>query len=173
MFHLYKQPLVAVINHSGKVGAYALGGMVILLALVVYLTQWSAVEVFEWLESVFSVSFLLLFFLLVSLCLYAIYRLRNNLNPRFWLEAGLQASSGIATLALTFTLLGISLGIGALSEQTISPDTVQDIIKTLTRNFSTAFMTTVVGLPVANILRAAIVLCDIKRQQQAPNLVVG
>ena len=29
-----------------------------------------------------------------------------------WFEAGIQAANGVTTLALTFTLLGISLGIG-------------------------------------------------------------
>lgn len=66
----------------------------------------------------------------------------------------MQASNGITTLALTYTLFGISLGIGTLSEATLTPDTIHEVIRALTANFSLAFMTTVVGLPVSALLRS-------------------
>jgi hypothetical protein len=75
-------------------------------------------------------------------------------NNAFLYDAGMQAANGISTLALTFTLLGISLGIGTLSEQPLTPESVNGIIGELTKQFSMAFMTTVVGLPSSAILRA-------------------
>ena len=68
----------------------------------------------------------------------------------------MQSANGVTTLALTYTLLGISLGIGSLAGQTLTPDTVQAVIRDLTANFSLAFMTTVVGLPASALLRAAL-----------------
>ena len=73
-----------------------------------------------------------------------------------WFDAGLHAANGIATLALTYTLLGISLGIGTLADQELTPDTVQSVIRSLTAHFSLAFLTTVVGLPSAAAMRALI-----------------
>jgi hypothetical protein len=66
----------------------------------------------------------------------------------------LHAANGIATLALTYTLFGISLGIGDLAGQNLTPDTVQAVIRGLTERFSLAFMTTVIGLPTSALLRA-------------------
>ena len=75
-----------------------------------------------------------------------------------WLESGLHGANGVSTLALTYTLLGISLGIGTLSEQELTPDTVQTVISQLTDHFSLAFMTTVVGLPTSAALRALMLI---------------
>ena len=73
-----------------------------------------------------------------------------------WSELGLQTANGISTLALTFTLFGISMGIGSLSEQPLSQENVESVISELTAQFSIAFMTTVVGLPTAALIRAVI-----------------
>ena len=85
-------------------------------------------------------------------------RNRHNTACNVWLETGLNLSGGITTLALTFTLLGISLGIGGLAEQELTPDTVQNVIRDLTAQFSLAFMTTVIGLPTAALLRGALLI---------------
>lgn len=138
--------------------AYCLGSCMIALALTAYITQWQPDEIFAWLERVFSVGFILLFTLLLLAALYSAWLMPKAGRPDVWYEAAMQAAGGIATLALTFTLLGISLGIGALGEQDINPDSIQGIIQRLTRHFSTAFMTTVVGLPTAGLLRAVIAI---------------
>ena len=75
-----------------------------------------------------------------------IVRLYRNPADALWRAAGLQAASGIATFALTFTLFGISIGIGSLAEQPLTPETVRVVIADLTGQFSLAFMTTVIGL---------------------------
>lgn len=88
----------------------------------------------------------------------AAVRLARDPADRRWRQLGLQASSGIATLALTFTLLGISLGIGGLADRPLTPDSVQAVIGELTGRFALAFATTVVGLPAAAGLRALVLV---------------
>lgn len=137
--------------------AYALGTGMIALAVASYLTELDPGAVFNALEKAFGTVFLLIFGALVLGASYALTRLAGSRGP-FWNEVGLQCAGGTATLALTFTLLGISLGIGSLADQTINADSIEPIVQELTRHFSTAFLTTVVGLPTANLLRAATVL---------------
>jgi len=71
------------------------------------------------------------------------------------------------TLALTYTLLGISLGIGTLAGQELTPETVRGVIQDLTANFSRAFLTTVIGLPVSAALRAVLVVTHGRRRMAA------
>lgn len=99
-----------------------------------------------------------LFAILVVLAAAAALRLARDPAERRWRQLGLQASSGIATVALTFTLLGISLGIGGLAGRPLTPDSVQGVIGELTGRFALAFATTVVGLPAAAGLRALILV---------------
>lgn len=111
-------------------------------------------EVFEILGWVFPS----LLVALVLIGLVAVQRLLRGMNPRFWRQVGLQAASCVATLALTCTLLGISLGIGGLADRALSPETVTEVIGDLTRHFSLAFMTTVIGLPVSALLRSTVLI---------------
>lgn len=143
-----------------------LGGAIISLAVLSYLTQQSVNDIFHWLERMFSVAFIVIFTALIALSAYAYVQLKTIEHSAYWHEVGQQAGNGIATLALTFTLLGISLGIGSLAEQPLTPDNVQQMISTLTKQFSMAFMTTVVGLPAATIVRA---LMSIKYQRNQLN----
>jgi len=145
------------------------GVVVILLALTSYLTDQRLSVLFDWLQQVFGWGFAFFYGVRLAVGLYAwnrlsVCHLSSTRSTEFWLELGQQAAGGIATLSLTFTLLGISLGIGSLSDKTIDPQTVQIVIQELTRHFSTAFMTTVVGLPTANLLRAGIVLCHVRNE---------
>ncbi|PCJ34850.1 MAG: hypothetical protein COA99_14245, partial [Moraxellaceae bacterium] len=134
------------------------GVVVILLAIASYLTDQRLSGIFDWLQQVFGWGYALIYGVLLAIALVAWSRLADGHETKYWLEVGQQAAGGIATLSLTFTLLGISLGIGSLADKTIDPQSIQMIIQDLTKHFSTAFMTTVVGLPTANILRAAISL---------------
>jgi hypothetical protein len=132
------------------------GGAIISLALVSYFTELSLSGIFSWLERFFSGAFIMIYSLLVALGIYAITQLKALKYANYWQEVGQQAGNAIATLALTFTLLGISLGIGTLAEQPLSPENVQMMVSGLTKQFSMAFMTTVIGLPTATIIRALI-----------------
>lgn len=132
----------------------AMSGLaVILLALATHLFELDLREVFAWLETAFGPFFITLYLLLCGITISSILRL-SAVDGAVWYELGSQAAAGIATLALTFTLLGISLGIESLSQRELSPETVSLVISDLTRHFSTAFLTTIVGLPTANLLRA-------------------
>lgn len=135
-----------------------LGASAILLALASYMTNMTLIDLLTYVEQVFSYGFLVLFFPLILCATYALAlvnkRHLGEAQRTFWFEVGQQAANGMSTLALTFTLLGISVGIGTLSKQSLTPETVNEVIGVLTQQFSMAFMTTVVGLPAATLCRA-------------------
>jgi hypothetical protein len=136
-----------------------IGVVIIALALASYLTKLPLDDILQWLKRMFSISFIIIFSLLTALGGIAINHLSNRKlahQTEYWHEVGQQSGNGIATLALTFTLLGISLGIGTLAEKPLTPDNVQLLVSGLTKQFSMAFMTTVVGLPVATFIRALV-----------------
>ena len=142
--------------------SYVLGAGVITLAIAVGATSQGPDAIAEWTLEVFGVTFIALFSMLIFATVYCWTRMGDKtLTERkrtVWLEAGLHAANWVSTLALTYTLLGISLGIGTLSEQELTPSTVQSVISQLTDHFSLAFMTTVVGLPSSAALRALILI---------------
>jgi len=139
-----------------------LGLSVIGLAVAVLATPMNVGDVVDWAERIFGAVFIVMFAGMVYVALLSIVQIRcippHAAGHRSWFETGLQAANGIATLALTYTLLGISLGIGSLSSQTLSPETIQSVIGGLTEHFSMAFMSTVVGLPVSAALRAVLLV---------------
>ena len=100
---------------------------------------------------------------LMAVGAHAVVRLAQTPGLAVRPRTGVAGRSGVATVALTFTLLGISLGIGGLSGTALTPDNVQGVIAELTGHFSVAFMTTVVGLPSAALLRAVVTLTATRR----------
>ena len=149
---------------GSKALTWFLGAIVLALTIAAMTTSAGIGEIMNWVHQAFGVTFLLLFSCLVLITLYCWLRLQHGgMSPndrRIWLEAGMHAANGVATLGLTYTLLGISLGIAALSQQQLTPDTVQDVIAQLTRHFSMAFLTSVVGVPAAAALRAMIMVTE-------------
>ena len=124
----------------------------------------------------FGTSFLFLLTTLIFTALFCWTRQsdlgHDTARRRPWVEAALQAADGVATLALTFTLLGISLGIGTLAERALTPETVQLVVRDLTKHFSLAFMTTVVGLPISAALRALIRVTEARLVAEEPRRLV-
>ena len=57
-----------------------------------------------------------------------------------------------------------------LAEYTLTPDTVQEVIRDLTQKFSMAFMTTVIGLPIAAVLRTFLIITHAKHHQDMSNI---
>ena len=115
---------------------------------------------FEWSTSVLGTTFIVILFLLTFssvVCVLNIYN-HNVSYKKFWFETGLQSSNLISTIALTYTLLGISLGIGELSSSKLEVDTINQTISRLTEQFSMAFMTSVIGLPLSGILRSILII---------------
>jgi hypothetical protein len=158
---LHKLPFMQM---SLEFGYWVGGSLIILLAAFSFFTQMSLMDILGYVEQLFGLTFTLLFSSLVMLSAWAILKIYQDKQVEVWTEVGLQAANGISTLALTFTLLGISLGIGSLSNQTLTPESVQGIISQLTSQFSMAFMTTVIGLPTATFFRAWIGILSVKRQ---------
>ena len=143
--------------------SYIGGGLVIVLAYSVYATGMSVEFISEWALNVLGLSFIVLLAALLLgavLALLKVQKLRSfdETEAQKWRQFGLQASSGIATLALTYTLLGICLGIGGLSDANLSPDTINQVIADLTAQFSTAFMSSVIGLPISAAMRTILII---------------
>jgi hypothetical protein len=130
--------------------------IIIVLAAASFVTDMNLADILKWIEAYFGLSFTLFYLALMGVGLTAFVKIQQGIKPAFWFEVGQQAGNGISTLALTYTLLGISLGIGALSGQALTPESVQTLIGELTAQFSLAFMTTVVGLPSATLVRGLI-----------------
>ncbi len=155
-----------------KALSWFLGAIVLGLAAAAMTTSAGIGEIVDWVHQSFGVSFLVLFSGLVLFALYCWLRLQRvgdmGKGRRVWLEAGMHASNGVATLGLTYTLLGISLGIAALSRHELTPDTVQQVIGQLTRYFSMAFLTSVVGVPAAAGLRALILVTEARIAARVP-----
>ena len=154
--------LARTVAHGSQAASYLLGGVVLVTAGAVTLLSRDVSAIAGWALDVLGIGFLALLASLVFMTLFSLVRMNTVVgdDPRrdYWYAVGLQAANGVTTLALTFTLLGISLGIGSLAGQELTPDTVQGVIRDLTANFSLAFMTTVVGLPVSAGLRALLVV---------------
>jgi len=155
---------------AGRTTSYVLGGVVIALTVATVVGPMSAADIAGWAQRVFGPTFTVLFLALVGtamFCWVRIGQLRHDpVHSRPWLEGGMHAASGVATLALTYTLLGISLGIGSLADQELTTDTVQTVIQGLTGHFSMAFMTTVIGLPTAAALRALLLISNAAHSAQ-------
>lgn len=149
-------------THGSQAASYLLGGLVLATAIAVTLLSQDVSSITGWALDVLGAGFLVLLAGLIFATLFSLVRMNapevaNDIR-KYWFAIGMQAANGVTTLALTFTLLGISLGIGSLAGQELTPETVQEVIRDLTANFSLAFMTTVVGLPVSACLRALLVI---------------
>lgn len=161
--HHYFKDTSAKVMRLNKSNVYQLlmmflGFVVIGLAVLSFFTDLTLAVLLEKMGQEFSRVFLLVFSMLVLAGTYAITKLKANTHCEYWCEFGMQTANGVSTLALTFTLLGISLGIGSLAEQPLTADNVQLLIGDLTKNFSMAFMTTVVGLPTSALIRAIVAI---------------
>ena len=160
-----------ILDNVSRAGAYLVGGLAIMLALASFASGNGLGAVTDWAWRVLGATFMTLLAALVFTALFCWVKLGNeDAEPAAttWLTAGVQAANGIATLALTYTLLGISLGIGSLAGQELTPETVQGVIQGLTAAFSMAFMTTIIGLPTSALLRALLLVSASKRQETQP-----
>jgi hypothetical protein len=150
--------------------SYLLALLVLALLLVVMMFGAEPDDFIKLLLATFGPVFMTLSAALIFAVLYCWQRqLDYQVEPSQrlpWTQAGMHLADGLSTLALTFTLLGISLGIGTLTEKSLTPETIQLVIKDLTKHFSLAFMTTVFGLPMAAVLRALIQITETKCASQ-------
>ena len=150
--------------------SYMLGATVVAVAVAASVSSTSLPEIIDWAEKIFGVTFLAIIGGLIFIAVYSWTRIIDCPGDRVWLEAGLQAANGVTTLALTYTLLGISLGVGSMAENELSPDTVQTVVRNLTAQFSMAFLTTVVGLPLSAVLRTLLLVTHARQDQRNPQI---
>ncbi len=155
--------------------SYFLGTLVIVLAIAAAASALEFREIAQWGLQGMGVTFLLLYGTLVLTALFCWTRLSqirdDPANQKVWLEGGLHAANGVATLGLTYTLLGISLGIGSMAEHGVTPETVQSVIRELTKHFSLAFLTTVIGLPSSAALRALLLVTGVRLEADQANSI--
>lgn len=163
------RPLLKALDGGSRAASYLLGTLVVALAVAVLVTSHGVADIVGWAREVLGWSFVALLGGLIFLALFCWVRMLQSPDGAsdMWFEAGVQAANGVTTLALTFTLLGISLGIGTLAGQELTPDTIQPVIRRMTANFSLAFMTTVVGLPVSALLRGLLVVAHARNRAAA------
>ncbi len=163
------------VDTGSRAVSYLLGGGAIALAVAALITSSSTGEIADWVRDVLGWSFVVLLASLVFTALFSWVRMMSADRAGdgdMWVEIGIQAANGVTTLALTYTLLGISLGIGSLAGQELNPETIQVVIREMTANFSLAFMTTVVGLPVSAVLRSLIVVTHARNQSRSAAALV-
>ena len=161
-----QNPSTGSITQFSEAFSYIVGVMVIAAALGAFFLSGDVSIVAKWALKNLGVGFILMLTALVFTAFFSLVRIKTASEKhdqrQYWYLVGMQAANGVTTLALTFTLLGISLGIGGLAEQNLTPETVQGVIRDLTANFSLAFMTTVIGLPLSAILRAMLSISHTK-----------
>lgn len=138
-----------------------LGGLVVIgLALTLLLFGVAPKDLFAVAKDTLGVLFIALAVGLVLTVMIAVAKIRDaqvdGQSKSVWLHIGLHAANGIATVALTFTLFGISAGIGELAVGDLNIDTINTVIASLTDQFSMAFMTSVVGLPLSALMRVVV-----------------
>ena len=138
-----------------------LGGLVLIgLALTLLLFGVAPKDLFAATRDTLGLLFIALALGLVLTVMIAVAKIRDAQLDRqsksVWLHIGLHAANGIATVALTFTLFGISAGIGELAAGDLNIDTINTVIASLTDQFSMAFMTSVVGLPLSALMRVVV-----------------
>ena len=152
--------LSAALANGSRMLSYALGALVVMLAFVFATAEMRPGEIASWMHRVLGAPFVVLLVALTLASLFCTWQVSSDPGQSFWFEAGMQAASGVATVALTYTLIGISMGIGSMADHPLGPDTVTELIRSMTEDFSLAFMTTAVGLPVSAILRTLLVLTE-------------
>ena len=148
------------LNQSSQALSILLGSSVLIILLYILITDNDPSLIVDWALSVLGTNFILIILFLTTssvICILNIHNV-NPINRIFWFETGLQFSNLISTIALTYTLLGISLGIGELSSSKLDVETINITISKLTEQFSMAFMTSVIGLPLSGVLRSVLII---------------
>ena len=140
-------------NNISQSISWFIGSVAIMFFIYMMVTGQNPDILINWGVSTLGLLFIIIFITQLILTLFCLVQLNQTKiqNRRYWFEFGLQVSNSISTIALTFTLFGISMGIGELSTSNLDISTINKTISKLTEQFSMAFMTSVVGLPTSAI----------------------
>ena len=129
------------LGHFFRVLAILAGLIVILLALILFIFGIAPVNLFTSARDTLGMLFMGLSAGLLLITMMAIAKLRDPSlefgRKTAWFQLG--HANGIATVALTFTLFGISAGINQLAAGELDIDSVNAVITGLTSQFSMAF----------------------------------
>ena len=154
--------LYANLGHLARVLAIFAGLIVILLALILFIFGVAPVSLFVIARETLSMLFIGLSAGLLLITMMAIVKMRDPGLGRgrkaAWFQIGLHAANGIATVALTFTLFGISAGINQLAGGKLDINSINAVVTSLTSQFSMAFLTSVIGLPLSAFMRVVVVV---------------
>jgi hypothetical protein len=150
------------IGHLVRVLAIFAGLLVILLALILFIFGIAPLSLFTIARETLSMLFIGLSAGLLLITMMAIVKMRDPGLGRgrkaAWFQIGLHAANGIATVALTFTLFGISAGINQLAGGKLDINSINAVVTSLTSQFSMAFLTSVIGLPLSAFMRVVVVV---------------
>ena len=152
----------ADLGHLVRTLATLSGLIVILLALILFVFGIAPASLFTIARDTLGMLFMGLSATLLLVTMMAITKMRDphleHGSKSVWFQIGLHAANGIATVALTFTLFGISTGINQLAAGELDIDSVNAVITGLTSQFSMAFLTSVVGLPLSAFMRMVVMV---------------
>jgi hypothetical protein len=149
-------------GHGVRALSVFAGTIVIAMAVILFIFGVAPASLFAAARDTLGFLFLGLSSALLLVTIMALSKVRDpGLDLRkktVWYQIGLHAANGIATVALTFTLFGISAGINQLAAGNVDIDTINQVVASLTSQFSMAFMTSVIGLPLSALMRLAVVV---------------
>ena len=161
MPHALRSNYLGYLGHIGQSLTFFFGGVTIILAGLALILDIFPRDVFLWAVSTLGLTYILITASVVLLSLFSLSQYRADpLHNQQWIKIGSQSNTAIATIALTYTLCGISLGVGSLASSDLSPENINHVISGLTKEFGMAFMTSVVGLPLSALMRFIFVLND-------------
>ena len=150
------------LSHGVRALSVFAGTIVIAMAMILFIFGIAPTSLFASARDTLGLLFLGLSSALLLMTIMAVAKVRDpGLDHRgktVWYQIGLHAANGIATVALTFTLFGISTGINKLAAGNLDIDTVNRVVASLTSQFSMAFLTSVIGLPLSALMRLVVVI---------------
>lgn len=152
--------IICKINSFSQSLSWFLGLTAIIFFVYMFISGDDPKSLMKWSFSTLGTLFIFILSSQILLSIFCIVQLNSSkiIFKRYWFEFGVQVSNSISTIALTFTLFGISVGIGGISSSNLDILTINQTIGNLTKSFSMAFMTSVIGLPVSAIFKSILVI---------------
>jgi hypothetical protein len=149
----------SMLTQLARATALLSGSTIILCAFLTLIFEVTPRHIFNWCVSTLGASYLVITAIIMIISVFALLQYRSDTEKSsLWIKIGQQSNTAIATIALTYTLCGISLGVGSLATLELGPETINSVISQLTEKFSMAFMTSVVGLPLSAFMRFVFVV---------------
>lgn len=142
-----------------------IAGLVIITLALMSVASLELSEIFERFSSVISVvgwPFLTIYSVLTAILLGSYLKIRrarregSSENLSYWAQVGTQVCGLLSTMALVFTLFGLSQGVLLLGVSKVTPDSIDQLLGELMTHFGVAFYSSIIGLPTAALGRFVI-----------------